>query len=72
MPPANIEMILSSRSGKRSRDLYVERLTWNRQRFIKDPATGKRQARLNPPEEWVIENVPALRTIDEALWGALV
>ena len=29
------------------------RLVWNRQRFIKDPTTGKRQARLNPPEEWV-------------------
>jgi site-specific DNA recombinase len=56
-------------TGILNNDLYVGRLIWNRQRFIKDPATGKRQARLNPPEEWVIENVPALRIIDEALWG---
>ena len=30
---------------------------WNRQRFIKDPTTGKRQARMNPQAEWVIQDV---------------
>ena len=43
-------------------------LEWNRQRFIKDPTTGKRQARLNPPEEWVRRQVPDLRIVDEELW----
>ncbi len=48
--------------------LYVGQMVWNRQRFIKDPNTGKRQARLNPEEEWVAESVPHLRIIDQDLW----
>lgn len=48
--------------------LYRGELVWNRQRFIKDPVTGKRQVRLNPETEWVIKDVPHLRIIDEPLW----
>ncbi|MEH6775935.1 MAG: recombinase family protein [Cereibacter changlensis] len=54
--------------GLLNNELYIGRLVWNRQRFIKDPATGKRQARLNPPEAWIIEEVPELRIIDDDLW----
>ena len=50
--------------------LYVGQLVWNRQRFIKDPATGKRVTRLNPEEEWVRTDVPELRIIDVGLWEA--
>jgi site-specific DNA recombinase len=32
-------------------ELYIGRLVWNRQRFLKDPDTGKRVARTNPPSE---------------------
>ncbi|WP_406721540.1 recombinase zinc beta ribbon domain-containing protein [Thioclava litoralis] len=35
---------------------------------MKDPASGKRQARLNPPEEWVIKEVEHLRIIEDDLW----
>src|SRR5687767_10352997 len=38
--------------------LYIGRLVWNRQRFLKDPDTGKRVARVNPPSEWITKNVP--------------
>jgi site-specific DNA recombinase len=55
-------------TGLLNNELYVGRLVWNRQRFIKDPETGRRQARPNPPEEWVVEDVPALRILDDALW----
>lgn len=48
--------------------LYVGRLEWNRCSYVKDPRTGKRQARPNPPEEWEIFEVPALRIIDDELW----
>jgi site-specific DNA recombinase len=58
-------------TGVLNNELYVGRLIWNRQRFIKDPSSRKRQARLNPPEEWVTEEVPALRIIDAALWDAV-
>ncbi len=49
--------------------LYIGKLVWNRQHFIKDPDTGKRQARLNPESAWVTEDVPHLRIIDDALWS---
>ena len=49
-------------------ELYVGHLVWNRMRFIKDPTTGKRISRMNPPEQWVTEEVPQLRIIDQELW----
>ena len=50
--------------------LYAGEMVWNRQHFLKDPATGKRVSRPNPREQWVIEPVPDLRIIDEQLWNA--
>jgi len=38
-------------TGVLNNEHYIGRLVWNRQRFVKDPSTGRRQARLNPPEE---------------------
>ena len=38
-------------TGLLNNELYVGRLVWNRQRFVKDPETGKRLARPNPPGE---------------------
>ena len=52
-------------------ELYIGRLVWNRLRYSKDPDTGKRLSRLNPPSEWVIENVPDLRIIDQGLWDSV-
>ena len=55
-------------TGILNNELYIGRLVWNRQRFVKDPDTGKRQARPNPESEWLIEEVPQLRIIDDDLW----
>ncbi|WP_339853702.1 recombinase family protein [Roseovarius nubinhibens] len=55
-------------TGILNNELYVGRLIWNRQRYIKDPNTGKRQARMNPQNAWVIEEVPQLRIIPDDLW----
>ena len=55
-------------TGILNNDLYAGVMVWNRQHFIKDPTTGKRQARLNPPEEWVRREVPELRIVEEDLW----
>ena len=57
--------------GILNNELYIGRLVWNRQRFVKDPDTGKRQARPNPPEDWVTQEVPELRIVDEDLWQAV-
>ena len=58
-------------NGVLNNELYVGRLVWNRQRFIKDPDTGKRVARLNPREEWIIQDVPQLRIVAQDLWDAV-
>ncbi len=55
-------------TGLLNNELYIGRLVWNRQRFLKNPDTGKRVARVNPPEEWIIAEVPELRIVDDALW----
>jgi site-specific DNA recombinase len=52
-------------------ELYIGRLVWNRQRFLKDPDTGKRVARTNPPSEWITKDVPELRIIDDEVWQAV-
>ena len=57
-------------TGILNNELYIGALVWNRQRFIKDPATGKRVTRLNPESEWVRKDVPELRIIDQDLWEA--
>ncbi|MDW9658511.1 recombinase family protein [Sinorhizobium meliloti] len=56
-------------NGILNNEMYIGRLVWNRQRFIKDPDTGKRQARPNPQSEWIIQEVPELRILDDQLWS---
>lgn len=48
-------------TGILNNELYIGKLVWNRQRFIKDPDTGRRQARPNPASEWITQAVPELR-----------
>lgn len=55
------------RNGILRNELYVGRMVWNRQSFYKDPTTGRRRPRLNPPEEWVVKEVPHLRIVDDKL-----
>ena len=47
---------------------YVGRIEWNRCSFVKDPATGKRLARPNPPDKWEVVEVPELRIVSDDLW----
>ena len=56
-------------TGILNNELYIGRLVWNRQQFIKDPHTGRRQARLNLEAKWIVENVPHLRIVDDQLWN---
>jgi site-specific DNA recombinase len=56
------------RNGILNNEIYVGRLVWNRQRFVKDPDTGKRQSRLNPSDHWISTEVPDLRIIDDETW----
>ncbi|MBS0984609.1 recombinase family protein [Gluconobacter cerinus] len=58
-------------TGILNNELYIGRLVWNRLRYIKDPSTGKRVSRLNPESEWVLQDVPDLRIIEQDLWDAV-
>ncbi|MBT1159632.1 recombinase family protein [Aminobacter anthyllidis] len=58
-------------TGIINNELYVGRLMWNRQRYVKDPATGKRVSRLNPESEWIVTDVPELRIVGDELWQAV-
>ncbi|WP_407114737.1 recombinase family protein [Bradyrhizobium sp. LMG 9283] len=55
--------------GILNNELYVGRLVWNRLRYLKDPDTGKRVSWLNP--EWVVQEVPELRIVDQKTWNAV-
>jgi len=57
--------------GILNNEMDVGRIVWNRQRFIKDPDTGKRVSLLNPREEWVVREVPELRIVPQDLWNAV-
>jgi site-specific DNA recombinase len=57
------------RNGILNNELYAGRITYNRQRFLKDPQTAKRISRPNPEYEWVTKEVPALRIIEDDLWN---
>ncbi len=55
-------------TGILNNELYIGRLVWNRLSYIKNPDTGKRVSRLNPPEDWIVKDVPEMRIVDGALW----
>ena len=57
-------------TGLINNELYIGRLVWNRLRYVKDPATGKRVSRINPRDKWITTEVPELRIVDDALWQA--
>ena len=73
--PSGGEWGFSTINGNRQRgtgilnnELYIGRLVWNRLRYIKDPGTGKRVSRLNPEVDWISQEVPDLRIVDQDLW----
>ncbi|BAU39233.1 resolvase [Acetobacter pasteurianus NBRC 101655] len=62
---------VSRGTGVVNNELYAGVLVWNRQRFIKDPNTGKRVSRPNPESQWIRTEVPHLKIVDDDLWRAV-
>jgi hypothetical protein len=58
-------------TGLLNNELYIGRRVWNRQRFVKDPETGKRQARPNDEAALITTEAPELRIADQDLWDAV-
>ena len=61
---------VSRGTGILNDELYTGVLVWNRLRFVKDPATGKRVSRPNPKSQWIRTVVPHLKIVDDELWQA--
>ena len=57
-------------TGVLNNELYIGKLVWNRLRYLKDPDTGRRVSRPNPESDWVIQDVPDLRVIEQDVWEA--
>lgn len=51
--------------------LYVGRMTYNRQTFAKDPESGRRLPRVLPLDDRLVVDVPHLRIVDDAAWEAV-
>lgn len=76
--PSGGEWTQSTINGSRKRgngvlrnELYAGCMVWNRQRFIKDPDTGKRISRPNADSVRVVTDVPELRIVDPEKWDRL-
>lgn len=70
----NVSALVGSpkrRNGLLNNELYRGMIVYNRQRFLKDPMTGKRVSRPNPESEWLRQEAPELRIVDEQLWQAV-
>jgi site-specific DNA recombinase len=50
--------------------LYIGNIVYNRQRFVKDPATGRRTPVVNPESEWLVHTVPGLAIVPRELFDA--
>jgi site-specific DNA recombinase len=57
-------------NGLLNNPLYAGRLIYNRQRFEKDPATGRRQAKPNSPDRWLEQSIPELTIVPTDLFAA--
>jgi site-specific DNA recombinase len=69
--PSTINGNAARGTGILNNELYIGRLVWNRLRYVKNPDTGKRISKQNPPEEWVINGVPELRIVPQDLWDSV-
>jgi len=47
---------------------YIGRWVYGRRMFVKDPLTGRRQARLRPRAEWQVSEHPDLRLVEPDVW----
>jgi site-specific DNA recombinase len=55
-------------TGILNNELYAGRRVWNRQKFIKDPLTGKRVTRYNDANHLIVQDASELRIVSETVW----
>ena len=68
--PASLVGTAARNAGLLRQTLYKGEYTFNKIRYVKDPKTGKRQARTNPRTVWIAAPVPELAIVDAATFEA--
>lgn len=48
--------------------LYIGQQVWNKSKWIRDPATGRRKRTERPPTDWIITEAPELAIVDLDTW----
>ena len=76
-PPRGVNWTPSTINGNKKRhhgiilnELYAGVVVWNRVRMIKDPDTGRRVSRSNPPEEWKRADASKLAIVAKDVFDA--
>lgn len=76
-PPRGTKWNASTINGSRQRGngilgngLYRGELIWNKVRMLKDPETGKRISRPNPPSQWQRQMAENLKIVPDDIWRA--
>jgi len=76
-PPRGTNWTSSTINGNKKRhhgiilnELYAGVVVWNRVRMMKDPDTGRRISRANPPEEWKRAEAPRLSIVAKGMFDA--
>jgi len=58
-------------TGILNNPLYIGRHIWNRSTWVKDPDTGKKHRRERPEAEWIVQDMPELRLVEQRVWDAV-
>ena len=54
--------------GILNNEIYRGKLIYGRLCYVRDPKTGKRRPRSVPRSQWLVQDAPDLRIVDQALW----
>ena len=69
--PSALIGFASRGTGMLRNQIYAGRIVWNKVHMVKDPHTGKRVSRPNPPEDWQTTDVPELQIVPDDLFEAV-
>lgn len=52
-------------------EVYTGKLIFNKSHVVRDPVTNRKRQILNPPSEWIKQEVPHLRIVSDREWEAV-
>lgn len=52
-------------------EVYTGKLIFNKSNVVRDPVTNRKRQILNPPSEWIKQEVPHLRIVSDREWEAV-